>query len=217
MMLPEVKSLFPPSAIGADSLSVASEPLFPEEETYVARAVDKRRREFAWGRSCARRALAELGVVAEALVPLADRSVPWPVGCIGSITHADGYVAAVVAKTADLRGLGIDAECRGRLGEHLWKQIANEQERAWFCSAASETERTLRATLTFSAKEAFYKAQYCLSRAWVGFHDVTLQASDGRFSIVLCKDIAGLAPKNTRYEGRYALTEAHVISAMWIA
>ena len=35
--------------------------LFPEEEKPVARAVEKRRRRFAGGRACARRALATLG------------------------------------------------------------------------------------------------------------------------------------------------------------
>ena len=36
--------------------------LFPEEEAYVARAVEKRRREFTTGRWCARAALQQLGI-----------------------------------------------------------------------------------------------------------------------------------------------------------
>lgn len=217
MMRSDVRSLFPAGIVGSDSLGVSvSELLFPEEEAYIARAVDKRRNEFALGRTCARRALAQLGIVAGPLVPLADRSVPWPEGSVGSITHAEGYVAAVVSKTSELRGVGIDAECKGRVHERLWKQIASDDEQAWFRAAPSEADKALRATLAFSAKEAFYKAQYCLSRAWVGFHDVTFRASDARFTIVLCKDIVGLAPEGTSYEGRYVLTDDHVVSALCI-
>jgi 4'-phosphopantetheinyl transferase EntD len=39
--------------------------LFPEEEAVIARAVEKRRREFTSGRACARAALGALGREAE--------------------------------------------------------------------------------------------------------------------------------------------------------
>jgi 4'-phosphopantetheinyl transferase EntD len=218
MMRADVRSLFPGHIEGVDSLGMqAIDPLFPEEEAYLTRAVDKRRVEFASGRTCARRALAKLGVTTGALVPLPDRSVPWPDGTVGSITHAQGYVAAVVCRTSQLRGIGIDAELKGRVHEHLWKQIADDAEQAWFRAGHSEAECALRATLCFSGKEAFYKAQFCVSRAWVGFHDVTFCAAEGRFSIVLRKDIASFAKANTAYEGQYVITDDHVVSALCIA
>ena len=47
----------------------ASRPLSADEARSLGRVVDKRYREFALGRQCAHRALAELGVQAESLLP----------------------------------------------------------------------------------------------------------------------------------------------------
>ncbi len=218
MMRADVRALFPERVAGADSLHLAAPlPLLEEEAAAIARAVDKRKREFAWGRSCAASALSQLGFGRVALAPLPDRTVPWPHGAVGSITHADGYVAAVATTTDVARGIGIDAEVKGRVHRALWKQIASEHEQAWFRAADTEAEALTRATLLFSAKEAFYKAQYCLSRAWVGFHDVALTVEGDRFEIVLVKGIASLAPRGARFEGRALIDAKHVVTALWIA
>jgi len=216
-MRPEVSALLAPGVVGRELLGDSEpEPLFPEEAVAVEKAIDKRKREFALGRSAARRALGELGAQALPLMQNADRSVAWPEGFIGSITHADGYVAAVAAKTSVALGVGIDAESKLRVHDKLWKQIASEQEIAWFQSADSDEGQRLRATCLFSAKEAFYKAQYCVSRAWVGFHDVTVRFDADAFEVELSVDVTGLAPRNTRYAGRYLVLGEHVISVLTI-
>ena len=57
--------------------------LFPEEAEVVRRAVDKRRREFALVRTCARRAMEKLGVPPQPLLP-GERGAPrWPAGLAG--------------------------------------------------------------------------------------------------------------------------------------
>lgn len=84
--------------------------LFPEEERVVARAVEKRRREFTTGRACARLALERLGIGAVA-IPNGERGEPlWPSGVVGSITHCRGYCGCAVAKAGDVVVVGIDAE-----------------------------------------------------------------------------------------------------------
>ncbi len=213
-MREEVRALFPEAVEGAELFDAErAEPLFPEEEARLARAVDKRRVEFALGRTCARRALAALGAPACALPSNPDRTVAWPTGFVGSITHADGYVAAVCARRGALRGLGIDAEVKTRVHDKLWRQIASDNEIAWI-GAAGDAEARLRATQLFSAKEAFYKAQYCISQSWVGFHDAHFTLDDeGSFSIALTKDIEHLATKDTLYTGRLVVVGEHVISA----
>ncbi|MQS37792.1 4'-phosphopantetheinyl transferase, partial [Streptomyces katsurahamanus] len=55
-------------------------PLFPEEEAALARAVERRRREFTTVRGCARRALAGLGLSAAPLVPGVRGAPVWPDG-----------------------------------------------------------------------------------------------------------------------------------------
>ena len=216
-MRAEIRALLPPCVQGAERFMPAeAEPLFPEELANISHAVEKRRVEFALGRTCAREALSRLSVPRMPLLQLPDRSVSWPVGFIGSITHADGYVAAVAASEHELRGLGIDAEHKTRVEERLWKHIATEREIDWFKSSEDEELRRLWASSLFSAKEAFYKAQYCISRAWVGFHDVELTMAADSFEIELTVDVERLAPRGTRYRGRYVIAGDYVVSAVSI-
>jgi 4'-phosphopantetheinyl transferase EntD len=71
--------------------------LFPEEAMQLDGAVDSRLREFATGRSCARQALAGLGLAPAPILRGAKREPLWPAGIVGSITHCRGYRAAAVA------------------------------------------------------------------------------------------------------------------------
>jgi 4'-phosphopantetheinyl transferase EntD len=193
----------------------AIEPLFAEEAAYVARAVDKRKREFALGRTCARRALSALGIAAQPLIANADRSVRWPSEAWGSVTHTEGFCAAVAVLRTHLRGIGIDAEMRGRVQEKLWSHVASAREIAWFRAATSEREAAERATLLFSAKEAFYKAQFCVSATFVGFHEVELDFDDaGGFVVTVMSDIASAFVRGSQFSGRYAQLRDHVLTGL---
>ena len=95
------------SAVQGDNYDT---PLLPEEECAVASAVEKRRREFAAGRACARNALAKLGMP-EVAIPRGAHGEPvWPAGAVGSITHCDGFCACAVARRELIWSVGIDAE-----------------------------------------------------------------------------------------------------------
>ena len=55
-----IEDLFPPQVAVAEEFGdVPCVVLFPEEEAVIAKAVDKRRMEFATARACARAALAQ--------------------------------------------------------------------------------------------------------------------------------------------------------------
>lgn len=153
-------------------------PLFPTEAASVARAVEKRRWEFQAGRHCARRALAELGGPETAIAAGADRAPVWPDGFVGSITHTgaaqQGYAAAVVARTSDVRALGLDAELARPLDAELQTRVLTPTEQA-FVSTLESGQRGLVATLFFSAKEAFYKCQYPVTQRFLGFHEVEVE------------------------------------------
>jgi 4'-phosphopantetheinyl transferase EntD len=215
-MVVELMQLFPPTVRVVElSDPDLAEPLFPEEELAVARAVEKRRVEFALGRTAARKALGALGIAPVALPANPDRSVAWPDGVCGSITHAERICAAVAALRSDHAGLGIDAEVNGRVQRNLWSHVATAREIAWFEAQSDELEAARRATLLFSAKEAFYKAQFCKSRAWVGFHDaeLTFDAS-GAFEVELLIDVADVFARGQRFAGRYAFTAQHVLTSV---
>lgn len=215
-MLAEVVRLFP-STVRVVELSDPdlAEPLYPEEERAVARAVEKRKVEFALGRTAARKALRALGLPPVALPPNPDRSVAWPEGVCGSITHAERICAAVAALLSDHAGLGIDAEVNGRVQRNLWTHVATAREIAWFEAAPDEAEAARRATLLFSAKEAFYKAQFCISHAWVGFHDAELSFDEsGNFEVELLKDVAGSFALGQRFTGQYRISKEHVLTSV---
>lgn len=153
--------------------------LFPEEEEFVARAVEKRRREFVTARACARQALEGLGQ-APVAIPNGERGEPrWPSGVVGSITHCAGYRASAVARTQDVASVGIDAEVHAPLPDGVWDQIAFRSERALLGQGGDVClDRVL-----FSAKEAVYKAWFPLARRWLGFEDVemTVDVDGGTF------------------------------------
>ena len=178
-----------PEGVAAAELRGPGEParLKPEEARSVERAVPKRIHEFAAGRQCARRALAELGLADVSIAAAQDRQPVWPAGVVGSITHTVGFCAAVVAQETRLQALGVDTELSCAAKPELWRTICVPDENAWISTLPPE-ERATAATLMFSAKEAFYKCQYPLTGERLSFSDlcVTVHAwgqGQGAFSM----------------------------------
>ncbi|AQS66519.1 4'-phosphopantetheinyl transferase [Streptomyces pactum] len=152
-------------------------PLYPEEEALVARAVAKRRREFAVVRSCARRAMEKLGVPAQAVLT-GERGAPrWPAGLIGSMTHCDGYCAAALARATDLASLGIDAEPDGPLPDGVLPSVSLPAERDRLLRLAEERPGIHWDRLLFSAKESVYKAWFPLTERWLDFMEADIEIS----------------------------------------
>jgi len=173
-----VSRLFPEGTFAAELCgSGDASGLLPAEAAYVRDAAPKRQAEFAAGRWCARRALGYLGYIDFALLPRVDRSPDWPSGVVGSITHTDGYCAAVVADARRFQAIGVDAEIVGRVTEETWPQLFTAPDAAQIASAPA-AERARLATIVFSAKEAFYKCQYALTEGWVGFLDVSIELAE---------------------------------------
>jgi len=151
-------------------------PLHPEEAGAVARAVAKRRAEYAAGRACAREALAALGVPPGPILQDAERRAPvWPDGVVGSITHCDGYRAAAVARSADILTLGIDAEPHAPLPDGVLDVVqSTADERAALAELTAHNPEVHWDRLLFSAKETVYKAWYPFHRRMLGFNEAEL-------------------------------------------
>jgi 4'-phosphopantetheinyl transferase EntD len=142
------------------------------EDAVVATAVAARRREFHTARTCARLALAELGV-AEVAIPRGPAGNPsWPPQVVGSLTHCTGFRAAAVGWRRQHRSIGIDAEPSARLPPDVLTLVADpieqsQLERLLACDPIVPWDRLL-----FSAKESVYKARFPLTRQWLDFGDV---------------------------------------------
>lgn len=152
--------------------------LWPEERAHVAGAVAERRAAFATARVCARRALARLGIAPLALVPHADRSPRWPPGIVGSISHGAGTCIVAVARSHELAGLGLDIEDDRPLAPAVIARVCTPAERAALPGGDAD------AIAVFSAKEAFYKAQYPLTGAFLEPEALAIDLADGVFGVV---------------------------------
>jgi len=184
--------------------------LLPEEEPSVARAVDKRVREYTTVRHCARRALAGLGYGPLPILNGPNREPLWPDGVIGSLTHCDGYRAAVVTRAGALRSLGIDAEPNAPLPAGVLDTVASPAEQAHLASLARQDSEVHWDRLLFSAKESVYKTWFPLARAWLGFEEATLEFDPaGEFSAKILKPgpLASVA-------GRWTVSRGLVVTSI---
>lgn len=190
--------------------------LYPEEHAQIARAVDKRKAEYATARVLVRKALARIGAPAAAIVNDDDRCPVWPEGVIGSITHTKGYCGVVVAKRGVAESVGVDVERDEAVRIELFDKICTTEELSWL-ETRPEAQRGRLVRTVFSAKEAFYKAQYPLTRQYLGFHDVELMldVEAGRFTVTLCRE-AGRFERGVQLEGRVAVADGLIVSALTI-
>jgi 4'-phosphopantetheinyl transferase EntD len=191
-------------------------PLFPGEEVFVQDAVLKRRREFASGRACARRALEQLGIAPCAIPVGSAREPQWPHGVVGSISHCDTHSVAAVGPSSRYAGIGIDVERHRPLPPGVLRLIAGPAETAWLAAAGSEA---CWDTLLFGIKECVHKAWFPATRQWLAFHDVVVAidtaGSTFRAELTVETPAAGSAAART-LEGRFAVREGLLFSALAI-
>jgi 4'-phosphopantetheinyl transferase EntD len=201
------------------SLQPSDEALYPEEAKQLEGCVEKRQREIAAGRRCARRALARLGIADFPVLAGPDRAPVWPETVVGSITHtdgcADGYCGVAVGDSRKFAGIGVDAEPRLPLPNELWSWILDESERQEALRAA---EPGIYARLIFSAKETTYKTLYPMLKRILEFSDVHIHAevADGLFFAGLTRIVGSQTdlPPSARLVGRLVMDDELIVTGM---
>jgi 4'-phosphopantetheinyl transferase EntD len=182
--------------------------LLPEEAECLNRVVDKRRREFTAGRNCARQALAELGVEPVPILVGEGREPCWPDGIVGSITHVDGYCAAVAAPRAVARTIGIDAVVHAPLEPGVLALVCTEGERERLATLPEEVHWD---ALTFSAKESLFKAWYPLARRWLAFEEAEVAFDDRNGTFALTLSVLPREP-GLVFFGRFAVADPYAFT-----
>jgi 4'-phosphopantetheinyl transferase EntD len=187
--------------------------LFSEEADQFGWAVESRVKEFTTARSCARRALSKLGLPETPILRGPNREPLWPSGVVGSITHCEGFRAAVVGKGSDLLTVGIDAEIHEELPAEVFPHVCIEPELVWLANAPKGVhwDRVL-----FSVKESVYKAWFPLTQRWLGFDDVavTLRPADGTFHARLLVDSPAIDGEVlTEFSGRFMVQKRLILTA----
>ena len=209
-----MRDLLPPCvAVRQGYVADFAAPIWPEEAPRVARAVAGRRAEFAAGRALAREALAEFGVLPCAVPSAVDGAPRWPEGFIGSIAHSGAQVVAAIARQQDLRALGIDLEVGIRFKPGMERLVLRPEEIA---TLPTDATRALASTILFCAKEAFYKMQYPLTRARLGFQDARVAlVSETEFHLTLLANTTMFA-SNHQFTGHYFATPNSITAALWL-
>ena len=219
---PLLAALFPAEVRAAEQRQPGDPALlYPEEAAHLRQAIAKRVGEFAAGRLCAREALAQLGIARFPLLVGGDRRPQWPENVVGSITHTQGFGGAVAAPRERIRAIGVDAEVVGRVKPALWPKICAPQEIDWLGRLPAAEQERLGA-LVFSAKEAFYKCQYAVTRQWLEFTDVTVdftgwELGAGSFAVRPLGILRLLQHHALPWLGRFRLHDGLVITAICLA
>lgn len=215
------RSLLPPAVVLEESaperFAADLSELTAGEAALMAKAVDKRRREYTAGRVLARRAAAKLGLGAIEVLPREDRAPRWPEGVVGSITHTRGHVAVALARADALRGVGLDVEQAEPLKHRLWDMICTDEDRAML-DRYPEPERSRLAKIVFSAKEAAYKAQFAITEQFLGFSamHIDLDVAADRFLATFRQEAGEAFAPGDVLEGRLLRTDRLVATAVVI-
>jgi 4'-phosphopantetheinyl transferase EntD len=191
--------------------------LLPPEDALVAKAVEKRRRDFATGRHCARRALAQLGIAPGPILAGPAGEPLWPTGVVGSITHCAGYRAAAVGWAGEVATIGIDAEPHEPLPDGVLEIVALPDERSRLRQLATSGDGAVRwDRVLFCAKEAVYKAWYPHARRMLDFDQADIDLDpDGTLTARLLVPGPTIAGRRLHgLAGRWAASEGLVVAAV---
>jgi|TARA_R100001129_G_scaffold150788_2_gene112944 enterobactin synthetase component D / holo-[acyl-carrier protein] synthase len=181
----------------------------------VARAVAKRQAEYLAGRVCAREGL--MRATGQPVVPVLgdDRAPVWPTGCVGSITHTQGWAAAVIGQQQDYAGLGLDAETimPDERALPLCRQILTSSEQERF-SAELASQAGFFITLAFCLKETLFKALYPLVQRRFYFEHAELLSwqPDGRARLRLLETLSPEWVSHTELDAWFIREDHRLVS-----
>lgn len=191
--------------------------LYPAEERSVRGAVPSRRLEFLAGRECARRALAKIGVPPGPIPVGAGREPLWPAGVLGSITHDREWCLAVVARSGELRAVGIDIEEDVPLEAALLDPVLSPAETEAFRALPAPAPCGWPKFL-FAVKEAVFKCLYPRVGRFFEFDAVELEPyGDGSALRISRSRVPGIPENEVRsLQIRIATLPGHVLAACWL-
>lgn len=150
-------------SLAVDSVDWASIDLGP------CAGASKRAIEHSLGRNCALKALAAMGIKGFSIGSGVNGEPIWPADIVGSISHSKGYCFIAAARAVDFSSLGVDIEHFNRMKSRSIDRITHSLE------SAMVGEDLEIATILFSLKEAFYKAQFPLFKTQLNFKDIALK------------------------------------------
>ncbi|MDF0729138.1 4'-phosphopantetheinyl transferase superfamily protein [Pseudomonas entomophila] len=203
-----VSCAFDPTRLATDDFQRAG----IEHTPNLQRSVAKRQAEYLAGRVCARAALQRLDGRDYVPGTHEDRSPIWPAGIRGSITHGQGWAAAVVAAEGRCAGLGLDQE--SLLDAERAERLAGEILTPAELQRLDRAQVGLAVTLTFSLKESLFKALYplTLTRFYFEHAEVLEWSADGHARLRLLTDLSTQWRHGRELDGQFCVQGGHLLS-----
>ncbi|PPF21434.1 4'-phosphopantetheinyl transferase [Rathayibacter rathayi] len=207
-----LRGLLPPGAVGFDSRGDTSPArgVRADEAGLVGSSVasSASRMQSIDARDCAREALLRLGLPPVGIPRRPDGAPEWPPGIVGALTHTAGYRGAVLGRSADFAGLGVDAEPLERLPSGLVRTFAGEAERARLIALRGHAAPHALELALFTAKEAAFKAWCPASGRWIGMLGVELFLDIDTFFVQ--------PERGHCVRGRWAVRDGYVLAVAWL-
>ncbi|MAA64692.1 MAG: 4'-phosphopantetheinyl transferase [Alteromonadaceae bacterium] len=210
-----VSTLFNAAAFHDDEFDTCNIP----RPAIFERAVNKRKAEYVAGRACAREAL-ELETGISSVPEIGeDRAPIWPAEAVGTITHSDGWAAALVASRQHYQGLGIDVETvmSADRAHRLIQEILtpNEQRRH---ASALEADPGQLLTIIFSLKESLFKALYPIVKRRFYFQHAELVGFDnqGQATLRLLTELSPEWHHGREVDAQFTVFDNRILSLVTI-
>ncbi len=179
-----------------------------------------RQREFLAGRLAAEDSLAAWLPRGTYSIGIGEGREPvWPDGFCGSLSHTREWAVAAGGRREALGSVGVDLEDPTRLSPKTWRMVLTPAEQDWIHLHIPERDWNWWGTLIFSLKECFYKWQYPLTGAWLGFQEasveleVTTMCGSARLHTIGEEGAYPLARR--RYTLGYCGDSRMVLTGMW--
>lgn len=213
-----IERILPATVVAMDTtIDPPEAALLPEEQSLVARAVEKRRQEVTTTRHCARQAMLALGLSPVA-IPRGERGQPlWPDGVVGSLTHTSGYRGAALSTDSGVFSVGIDAEPHGPLPDGVLEAVSLKTERDWIEALSASAPEVHWDRLLFCAKECVYKTWFPLAERWLGFEEaeISVRPESCAFSAQLRVPGPVVRGRELRgFTGRWMVSDGLVLAAI---
>lgn len=185
-----------------------------KEIALISGASQKRQNEFITGRICARRALKNLKIDNFPVLFNEHKLPLFPSTVKGSIAHTNSYCAVVLGLNLKYKSIGIDIEHVSKMKSRYFNTLCTNEE-LLFLKKYSEQEQMEKATILFSAKEAFYKLQFQITQKMLFFKDICCSIlNDNTFSIKLCKQLDKQFYYNASFAGSYHISNEMIFTAL---
>lgn len=182
----------------------------------LRQAVPKRRCEYLAARVLFQQLLHQYHLPSCQLLNTASGAPSWPVGYVGSISHADGNAICCMMPDKIYQAIGIDietvlsADSCTELASHIVQP--QEQHLLLQTTAVSYAEAL---SIAFSAKESLYKALYPKVQRFFGFEDAELTkilTNKQQFTLRLGTDLSPQFKAGMLFHGHYHFVGQQVIS-----